>query len=60
MIKCNTCMQLLEPENVEMHVMNHHFSEIEMQTISKKNHLKIIHPFKNMSKLYQTKEQVYK
>jgi len=53
-------MQLLEPENVEMHVMNHHFSEIEMQTISKKNHLKIIHPFKNMSKLYQTKEQVYK
>ncbi len=36
MIKCNTCMQLLEPENVEMYVMSHHFSEIEKQTISKK------------------------
>jgi len=37
MIKCNTCRKLIAPENVEMHVKSYHFSEIEKQTISKKN-----------------------
>jgi len=52
-------MKLIKPKNIEIHVMSNHFSEIEMQTISKKNSSQN-HPFKNMSKVYQTKEQVYK
>jgi len=37
LIKCNSCMQALESKNFENHVMEHHFNEIDKNTISEKN-----------------------
>ena len=39
LIKCKSCMQILEPENMEKHVLIHHIKEIKKQVISKKNSL---------------------